>query len=397
MIKHFSAVLITSLSFVPYLIRKKTTRNMKATLRKRPAANGRQALYLDIYPPAPHPVSGRMTRKHALGISVIAKPRSAQERAATKASMALAQSIQAKIQLRLQAQDYGFLIHEQQTPLAPYFREIAKKALTNKRLYTRSLALVQEYYGMEVTMQSMTPKVLNEFRAKLLKRYANNAAAAYYSKLLQVLKNAHEEGLLINDPLKNVERIRLTQGEIVYLEAEEINALIETECESEDLKKAFLLSCETGLRRCDAEKLEGENFTITADGPELRITQKKTKTLLTIPITWELHQYLGLPRKGRLFRGVHQRAYDGTLTRWIERAGITKKITYHKSRHTCGTQLIANDVNLKTTQELLGHKSISSTMIYAHVVDKKKREAIERKKIVGTKKENQEKNSNIDM
>lgn len=370
---------------------------MKATLRRRQASKGRQALYLDIYPPAPHPRTGRLTRKFALGISIIARPRSEQDRIENKQALELARSIQAKIQLRLQAQDYGFFVRDKSKPLIPYFKKYVEKATSNPHLWRRSMELIIELYGENVTMQFMTPQVLKEFRTILIGKFAQNTASSYFSKLRYVLKAAYEEGLLTENPLLNTKGIPLTRSTVVYLEASEVQALYDTPCENDDLKKAFLLSVETGLRRCDAEIITGEQFFMTSAGPELRLKQKKTDQPITIPITEELYSYLGLPRSGRLFRGVRQTAYDGTLKRWVERAGITKPITYHKSRHTCGTLMMMHDVNIRTAQEILGHKDIQSTLIYAHVADQKKRQAIEAKKIVGKKKENTEKSSNVYM
>lgn len=356
---------------------------MKATLRKRPVAGGKLGLYLDIYPPAPHPETGKLTRKFTLGMSILSKPKSAAERESNKATLSLAASIQAKIQLKLQAQDFGFLVREKQVPLATYMEREATAARSNAYQYSRMLELIQEAYGANVTLQSMTPARLREIRAMLLERYSNNTAATYFIKLRKVIRRAHDEGILAVNPLKNVETIPIKPGPVVYLDQDEIQALIRTECKNPDLKKAFLLSIETGLRRCDIENLTGEAFTMTADGPELTITQQKTGANLTIPITGEMYNYLGLPKVGRLFKHVASGAYNGALAKWVKAAGIPRRITFHAGRHTCGTQLIAHDVHLRTVQDLLGHKNIRSTLIYTHVIDKSKREAIERKKIVG--------------
>jgi integrase len=357
---------------------------MKATLRNRPVAGGKLSLYLDIYPPAPHPETGKFTRKYALGMTILEKPRTAAEREANKATLALATSVQAKIQLKLQAQEFGFLVREKQVLLAPLMEAEATRARTNAYQYTRALELLQEAYGEGVTIQSMTSARLREFRTLLLERYSTNSAAVYFVKLRQVLRKAHDEGLLASNPLKSVENIPIKPGPIIYLDQDEIMALIKTECKNPDLKKAFLLSIETGLRRCDVEIITGEAIHMTDEGPEVRITQKKTGRTLTIPITIEMYRYLGLPKEGRLFRHVASGAYNGELARWTKAAGINKPITFHTARHTCATQLIAHDVHLRTTQDILGHKNIRSTLIYAHVIDKSKREAIEKKKIIGT-------------
>ncbi len=355
---------------------------MKATLRERQAGPGKVSLYLDIYPPAPHPISGKMTRKYALGITVLTAPRTREERDAVKAARTLARAMQAKIELRLQAQDFGFLIRDQKAPLGDQMRRAAAEARTNGKQYLRCLQLIEARYGEGLSLQYLTPAVLADFRAYLLDNFSQNTASAYLTRLLRVLKSTWSQGMLKENPGASIKAIATERGEVVYLERHEIEALMKTECESQTLKRAFLLACETGLRISDIEALRREHFHATDSGPEIRIAQKKTGKTLTIPITAELLDYLELPESGPLFRGLKYRAYHGTLARWIADAGIHKKITFHKARHTCATQLIAADVGLATTQALLGHKSIASTLIYTHVFDAKKREAIEKKKIV---------------
>ena len=54
----------------------------------------------------------------------------------------------------------------------------------------------------------------------------------------------------------------------------------------------------------------------------------------------------------------------------MRKAGLTKPVTSHTFRHSFATHLLAGGYDIRTVQELLGHKDVRTTMIYAHVLNR---------------------------
>ncbi len=67
------------------------------------------------------------------------------------------------------------------------------------------------------------------------------------------------------------------------------------------------------------------------------------------------------------------------VKKYVGQAGLdTKKYSAHKLRHTAATLMYQNGVDIRTLQTLLGHESVSTTMIYTHIVDESLRDAAQK-------------------
>ena len=72
------------------------------------------------------------------------------------------------------------------------------------------------------------------------------------------------------------------------------------------------------------------------------------------------------------------RSIQKMISRSAILAGISKKVTPHTLRHTYATDLLGHGADLRSVQELLGHKNVATTQIYTHVTNKRLRDIHEK-------------------
>ena len=205
-----------------------------------------------------------------------------------------------------------------------------------------------------------------------------NTASNYFSTFKTVLKQAFVDGYLTIDLSAKTKRIRKLDTRRETLTLEEINFLVNTECDKPIIKQGALFSLLTGLRHCDVKKLRWGELQKIGDKYRLNFTQQKTKGVEYMPISEQAYKLCGEPKQPEqlVFADLPDiTKISPSLKKWIKAAGIHRNITFHCFRHTFATLQLTNGTDIYTVSKMLGHTDIKTTQIYAHIVDQKKEAA----------------------
>jgi integrase len=376
---------------------------MKVSLRTKPINDSRQSLYLDFYPPIPHPDSGKPTRREFLGLYLFDKPRTELDRQHNKQTRLLGENIRANRQLEVQAGRYGFLTKKSEEAPAPvdflaWFKAQAEKRAQTNQTKARANMLclhshLERFAGKSVPAEAVTENFVVQFKEYLTtaknlntqrlhnQTLAYSTTVSYFILFKTAIRQAAREGILPRNVAEGVRPFKPKATDRAFLSLAELQAMAKADCDIPELKRAGLFSALTGLRYSDIEKLIWGEVYDDATGANLRFTQRKTGQHEVLPINAQARALLG--ERGRdadrvfphLLYSSHQ---NMKLQQWATSAGITRPITFHAFRHTFATLQLQTGTDIYTVSKLLGHQDLKTTQIYARIVSEQKRAAVDR-------------------
>jgi site-specific recombinase XerD len=234
-------------------------------------------------------------------------------------------------------------------------------------------------------------------------QYLSKKSQNYYLIALRALLNYFAEYDIDSLPSSKIKLAKQKSDETIsFLEAREVEKVLNVPDIStiNGLRDRAILELffSTGLRIAELVSLDADQVSFLDDKKtdrtyELSIVGKG-KYIRTIFISpraalW-LRKYLtkrddaykplfvNVRSKDPDQKRLTPRYIQAMISRAAMLAGLSKKVTPHTLRHSYATDLLSHGADLRSVQELLGHKNVATTQIYTHVTNKRLRDIHER-------------------
>lgn len=229
--------------------------------------------------------------------------------------------------------------------------------------------------GFEDFLRSYVPKAGQN-------KIGNNTTMKHIKRLRRMVTLAYRMEWLERDPFINF-KMKIEKKEREFLTSEELKSIEDLNSSIERLvvvKDLFVFSCYTGISYSDITELTSDNIVIGIDNrPWIMAERVKTGTPFKIPL---LHQAQALIDKykehpktqnsAKLLPKLSNQKLNSYLKEIADLCGIRKNLTFHMARHTFATTVtLSNGVPIETVSKLLGHTKLSTTQIYARVIEQK--------------------------
>ncbi|MCB9207598.1 MAG: site-specific integrase [Ignavibacteriales bacterium] len=340
---------------------------MSVILRKRKLKKNVVSLYLDI---------NNNGRRYTEFLKIKLLPKDINK----KLKMEMAETIRANKEIELYSAENGIKTKSMKNIDFFEFAENHILNYNNKRAVEYFKIFLNEIYNTEtISIQRIDKKMILDYLSFLHERLSHNTVHLYFNMIKKFLNVAIKEDIILKNPCKYIKSKFINEKQKVFLSHEEISKLVKTDCpRNDDVKKAFLFACYTGLRHSDLLRLR---YTDIKNGM-IQMNQKKTKENVYIPIHKSLHNLITDlnntdDQEKRLFNiSKYNNDNNLILKNWVNKSGIKKHVTFHSARHTFAVLMLAENVNIYTVSKLLGHTDIKTTEVYAKIVDETKVNAI---------------------
>ena len=252
-------------------------------------------------------------------------------------------------------------------------QNLAQTTIRNRESLLRGVQRSIETSLLEATPHQLRSHLGRGTVTPGTKRTERNALASFY-------RFALEDGYRNDDPSLKLPSVQVPKGEPRPFTREQIDAMLNSGAYSRTRTmillgyyQGFRVSQIARVRGDDIDKLTNTIRTISKGGKERRLPVHPivAQVARQMPAGW------WFPARNGADKPIGGASVTDLITKAKKRAGITDpKLTPHSLRHSFGTDLVENGVDIRVVQELLLHEDLSTTQIYTGVSRRRKNEGI---------------------
>jgi len=227
-------------------------------------------------------------------------------------------------------------------------------------------------------LYNIGPQFVEEYKVKRSKEVKPATVNRELACLKCMFNKAIEWGKTEVNPVRKVKLFRENNTRTRYLEKEEIQKLLDN-CPAH-LKPMVTLAVNTGMRKSEILRLKWIDIDFKRDLLYLIETKngERREVYINETVKETLMRVLKHPHSPYVFCNKIGKPYANVRTSFdaaLKRAGITD-FRFHDLRHTFASHLVMLGIDLRTVQELLGHKTIEMTLRYSHLSPDHKNRAV---------------------
>lgn len=350
-----------------------------------------ESIYLDIYPPIYNPLTDTTTRRKFLRLRRYKKPKGSYEKDYNKKIDNEVDIERVRVQTCIINGKGGvFDDVKERLNFIDFFKDLVeeKERKSSSTHWRSTLYYLSKCFNGVLPFERLNVESAEKFKdyiqtAELRRRsgvIASSTAASYFSKFIVAVKQAYYRDFISKDISKQIKGVDVVDTIKEWLYPTEIEKLIKTPFEDEELVSFCLFLIYTGLRKGDASKVRWCDF---KKDPNMEWTipriQSKTGNKIYHPVNRGALDAIGgkvLDSEDLVFPWFNpKKDYNVKMREWIKKAGIKKHITLHCFRHTYACWLHSEGVSVAKIQYLMGHSKMDTTRGYVQLLDSQLKDA----------------------
>lgn len=279
-----------------------------------------------------------------------------------------------------------------------YLHDERNAAEMTIKSYREDLTSLAEYFGSERSVADLSPVELRGFVAALHEAgYAKTSVSRRLASMRSFFRFAQREGLVETNPAKPLRNPRPDRKLPHFLSTSEIGKLLAAPPAGDPLGLRDRAILETmysaGLRVSEAVGINDGDLDLAQGIVRVRGKGRKERFghlgshAVKAIRRWQQVRALSPKEPGgakaplftnKFGRRLTARSVARMLEKYLKITGLDLRTTPHTLRHSFATHLLDNGADIRSVQELLGHKSLVTTQIYTHVSTASLRAAYEK-------------------